>query len=506
MSADNVAARFARRPDFELISYVEVGLPFWRLRTRCELLARAQVSPIDVFILRAVAIGVDQRDDLSILLGLDEVILDGAVGAMLVADWVEEADTDRLALTEKGMQIVTETVQERAEERMIAFEFDGLLRRPVLLDRPLEPNQLVSAGIREIPPHPISRPDELELAEHRSEVQQLIRRFSSRRDRQVDVLAIKEIVRRERVFQEATALLFRALEGNELRVAFVVDEELSHAHEQRFAQARLLDRIGLARGVRSRTRHSSLLSEMASELYDPDAESAARDEVQHRLAAIGHAGSEDEATAEALRVARRRLRHLPVRTLECYEHPQLLDVALRSAKTSLTVTSPRITNAVLDEDLAREIRRALRRGVHVKLGYGVNRDPAIGIDAAAFERLKRLHRDYHKLEVTHLGVVKSSVMVRDRALAAVTNFPLLGHRGDATRALGDDRGWLLAAREVVVKEHDQCEEALQRGRPRDLGESKEHPGTARGRVRKEATQRNAKKGKSPRGGRRRPGT
>ena len=102
MTADSVAARFARRPDFELISYAEVGLPYWRLRTRCELLGRPQVSPIDAFILRAVAIGVDRRDELSILLGLDEVILDGAVGAMLAADWVEEVEAGKGGADREG--------------------------------------------------------------------------------------------------------------------------------------------------------------------------------------------------------------------------------------------------------------------------------------------------------------------------------------------------------------------------------------------------------------------
>ena len=410
-----------------------------------------------------------------------------------------------MALTEKGMHIASNAVQERAEERMIAFEFDGLLRRPVLLDRPLEPNQLASAGIREIPPHPSSRPDELELAAHRATVQQLIRRFSSRRNREVDVLAIKEIVRRDRVFDEATALLFRALEGNELRVAFVVNEELSDAHEQRFAQARLLDRIGLARGVRSRTRHPKLLSDTARALYDADAERAARDEVQHRLEVSEAAGSHDGEAAQALRVARRRLRQLPVRTLECHEHPQLLYLALRSAKTSLTVISPRITSGVLDDDFAREMRRALRKGVRIRLGYGASRDPATGIDPRAFERLKGLHRDYGNLEVAHVGVVRSSVLIRDQALAAVTNFPLLGHRGDATRALGDDRGWLLAASDLVKNEHDQCEATWQRGKPRELGESNRPPEPARRRARNDAPRQKRPQSKGRQGRRPRPG-
>jgi hypothetical protein len=272
VSATDVAARFSQRPDFELIAYADVGLPFWRLRTRCELQARKRISPIDEFVLRSVKIGVDQRAQLAIMLGLDDVVLDATVGALLAEDWVGLVGSEQIALTEKGAAAEREAVGERSEERMISFEFDGLLRLPVLVEQPLEPNQLAAIGAREIPPFPVARPDEVELREHRGAVEQLVRSFGKRRDREVDLLAIKEIVRRERVFREATALLFRAQQGSELRVAFVVDENISEKHEHAFAQARLLDRIGLARGVRSRVRHPALLGRARSAHADPRAQ------------------------------------------------------------------------------------------------------------------------------------------------------------------------------------------------------------------------------------------
>lgn len=469
MSAAEVAARFARRPDFELIAYADVGLPYWRLRTRCELLARKPISPIDEFVLRAVRAGIDQRQDIMMLLGLDDVVLDSAVGALLAQDWLVSVGDEQVALTEKGAAAEAAAVQERSEERMVTFEFDGLLRRPTLLALPLEPAQLAAVGAREIPPHPISRPDELELHGHRGAVEHLIRTFGSRRDREIDLLAIKEVVRRERVFQEATALLFRAVHGNELRVAFVVDQDVSTEHEQQFAQARLLDRIGIARGVRSRTRHPALLSEAARPLHDEKVEREIRDQIRARLE-DAEAEVPGDTETNALSEARRRLRSLPVRSIECYEHPPLVDVALGSAREQLVIVSPRITGAVVDEDMARMLRRTLDRGVRVRIGYGVGRDPAAGVDSEAHERLRRLARDFPRtLDVAFLRGLKTSALVRDRTLSAVTNFPLLAHRGDAKRALGDERGWLLTAAELVQIERDRWEEAWGQARTRVFG-------------------------------------
>ncbi len=455
MSAADVASRLSQRPDFDLIAYADVGLPSWRLRTRCELLARKRISPIDEFILRGVKVGVDRRADMMLLLGLDEVVLDGAVGAMLADDWLVATGAEQVALTEKGEAVRSAAVQERPEERTISFEFDGLLRRPELVPQPLEPSQLAALGAREIPPHPIARPDELELHDQRADVERLIRSVGGPRDREVDLLAIKEVVRRQRVFREATALLFRAKQGNELRVAFAIDGQVSDEHEQRFAQAGLLDRIGIARGVRSRTRHPALLTDAAKGLYDPHAEHEARADFRARQAAAEVAADDDPETASALADAPERLRALPVRSVECYEHPPLLDVAIRSARSYLAIISPRVTGSVLDEDAASALRRTLGKGVRVRVGYGVSRDPAAGIDDQAHERLRRLKHDFDNLHIEHLGALKINGFIRDASLAVVTNFPLLAHRGDATRALGDERGWLLADPDAIAAEQNR---------------------------------------------------
>ena len=155
--------------------------------------------------------------------------------------------------------------------------------------------------------------------------------------------------------------------------------------------------------------------------------------------------------------------------LECYEHPPLLDLVLRSAKEDLLLISPRVTGAVINEDLAGEMRRALKRDVRIRLGYGINRDPQAGIDEASYERLKRLATDYPKLEVAHLGSLKLNTLARDDRLVAVTNFPLLSHRGDATRALGDERGWLLTNAELIADERAKWEDAWRQAQPRDFG-------------------------------------
>jgi hypothetical protein len=465
MSIVDVAQRIAtERPDFDLIAITDVGLPHWRLRVRCEVLARKPISPIDEIVLRAVKAGVTSRIDLMVMLGLDEVVLDAAVVGMLGEEWLKQRPDGALELTDKGRDVDAAAVQERSEERVIPFEYDGLLRRPTLLDLPLEPAQLAAVGAREVPPHPTRWPDIVELRERAGAVERLVRSLGDGRDRDLDLLAVKEVVRRERVYRQATALLLRARRGTDLQVALVLDDRLSVEHEQAFAHAGLLARLGVARGVRSRSRHQKLLTDETRERHDGKLETAVRAEIEACRRAVDETSDEavGRRAAGELRAARRKLRELDVRTVQCYEHAPLVDVAVQTARERLLIVSPRISAGVLDRVFERSLRKLLERGVEVRLGYGSGRDRGSGVDASAHERLEGLRRDYRNLTVAHLGATKASVLIRDGAFAIVTHFPLLGHRGDPKRTLGDERGWLLGSAELVAAEREQWDERWQR--------------------------------------------
>lgn len=47
--------------------------------------------------------------------------------------------------------------------------------------------------------------------------------------------------------------------------------------------------------------------------------------------------------------------------------------------------------------------------------------------------------DFDNLPLQHLGALKVDGFIRDASPTVVTNFPLLAHRGDATRAFGDEK-------------------------------------------------------------------
>ena len=231
MTTEEVVERFAdARPGFVLASYAEVGLPFYRIRMRLQVLERKAVGPLEEFSLRAVDAGIDGAADMEAALGLDTSVLQATVVGLieseaLVLDERTPGGGERLRIGARGKDMLAHSVQIIPRERVVDIDFDGLLRVPTPFVRPyLEPRELKDRGVREIPPHPPRRPDETELRAHVPLIEEVIRSVGDAREQLSDVLAVRGIERRMRIFQPAVALVYKP-EGSarsQAQVAFAV--------------------------------------------------------------------------------------------------------------------------------------------------------------------------------------------------------------------------------------------------------------------------------------------
>src|SRR4051795_11813595 len=139
------------RPDFTMLACVPVALPYWRLRVRVEVLARRPISPLEEFVMRASQGADSGLGQVQSLLGLDDRTFQGTVDAVVGHEWAHVEPGGRLRLTPKGVEVTTTALRERGESRVISIDYDGMLRRPALLDLPVEPQQRRSLGLRELP-------------------------------------------------------------------------------------------------------------------------------------------------------------------------------------------------------------------------------------------------------------------------------------------------------------------------------------------------------------------
>lgn len=423
------------RPGFTVLAALPVALPHWRLRLRVELLTRREISPLEEFVLRAADEIDPQLGAIQSLLGLDDDTFQDTIAALVSHEWARVDAQARLVLTDRGQLTATTARRERSEERPITVEYDGLLRAPTLLDLPVAPNQRRSMGLMELPANPPSSPDLLELTDRAEVLQNIIRTLGDGRDQETDLLAVKGILRRDRVYREATLVVFRS-ETEGIQLAPVIDGAVSKEHESRLAGPILLRQLRVSSELRRGRRFDQMLPRYLRDLYDAKAQEQAHALQAEDAPAQGDQPSGVERAAAALRA-------LTIRVLAPHEHPSLLATAVRSATQRLLLVSPVISAAVFDRALLTALRDRLRADLTIDIGYEHEDD--LDLPSA----LTDLGRDYPNLKLLPLRQVPVASLVRDDNLAVRTLFPLLSYQG-VERGFRDERGWLVTT-PVLVK-------------------------------------------------------
>jgi len=372
------------------------------------------------------------------VLGLDDRTFAATVDALVGHEWATVEPGDVLRLTTLGNEVADTAVRERSEARIVSFDYDGLLRRPVPLDLPIETNQRRGLGLRELPARPAMPPDVFELQESLGELEQIVRRSGDGRDQEIELLAVKGILRKERVYREGTLGVLRSRD-RVIQAAPVIEGALSQEHEAALAHPESMRQLRLPSELRRGRRYENLLPEELRDRYDPDADEEAR-ALRRRARRERSSTASESDVAQAAQTSTRALR---VRSVPPHEHPRLLDTVLRSAADRILLATPLISPLTVDRDLLAKLDGAVGRGVRVSIRF------AAGSKLPAPEGLRRLADGRKLLDVQPHPGLTVSTLVRDDDLAVQTLFPLLADRG-WERPFRDERGWLVQRPENVA--------------------------------------------------------
>ena len=438
MTVEEVVERFSKaRPGYVLASYGEVGLPFYRLRLRLAVLEHKDLPPIQEFVLRAVSAGLLEAPAIGEALGLSESLVRTTLVDLVNADALELGPSspgaeERLALTGHGRGLLSHAVEVKSTERMVEVDYDGLLRVPVSpLHRSLEPRELDRLGVREIPPHPIRRPEDAELHAQTREIEQIARQVGGARRQLSDVLAVRRIERASRVFCPAVALVYRP-EGtrrSQGQVAFAIGGQLSEPHAEAFARAGLSVKLGIAK------RGMEDAKVLAGRLLGEDVVAETQ-----TASAVG----DPEAAPP------------PVTAVETYEHPAILRRALEECESRLLLISPWLRAGVIDGDFLVSLEHALERGVDFFLGWGMSaKEEGRGdADKEVLRKLTALSKRYGNFHLRRLGRTHAKVLICDRRFIVVTSFNWLSFKGDPKRTFRDERGTMVTIESHIDQQFD----------------------------------------------------
>lgn len=483
MNTEEVARRLSSsRAGFTLIGYQEVGLPYWQLSLECVILNRKEVPALAEFAMRAMASGLPTVEDISGFLGLEESIVASVLAPLFQDDFIHlSSERDGcFELTQSGERLLRTCEFVVPEETVFTLDYDGWTRRLVDLGNVTKdtPGNLKKRGIWALPAFPADPPnaDDITVAEVRALVSGVLEKRQKGTVVGAEVLSIEGLHDKRRIFyRQAIALLFKSVQSSDVQVAFAVDGRLSQAHEDAFTEAAGLKKLGVLEALKESSTDSASLGLDADLLSiaveGPEVIELARSarlskrDVLRRQEALGARGADpviaeaeiaalDEAK-EKLDTIEAKLTQYPVRMLEVYEHPDILQEALAEAQERLLIISPWIKSAVVSDDFIASLESCLARGVSVAIGYGINsRKPAEGSDTNALRRLEALAGKHENLVVAALGDTHSKVLVLDRRYVVITSFNWLSFRGDASKPFRDERGVLVVIPDEIDNTYD----------------------------------------------------
>jgi hypothetical protein len=405
--------------------------------------------------MRAVLAGL-ALDEISGFLGLDGDVIHGAI-AQLTADRLVYSQDGIPMLTELGHRALADEGMQLPIEEQLPILFDGLTRQPAVK----EPEEIVpmrdveDGAIIEIAAIPPNRPtiSELNLAEV---VHFLSRQSGGRREMGRDILRLKRISRSRRILRRAVGLVFKARIGKELRVLFVVDGTVDEELQNRFAVGGGSSRPWFVRAFSDAYLSANVRRHLGQEASRLPLDFSEYERIQQQrsiarlrksmlerkrhLVRSGALPASDMPSDQAIEEADtdetdalNRLAEIPVRPAAAYECAELLHVAVKTAKSYISISSRGLAPHIIDRRFVQSLKAAVSRSVRI----------TITLHEDAFEWPKRgpawarVYGQINDLLLDHPNLVQVRRTREDRffhlswdgRIALVCNRPLLSNRG-----------------------------------------------------------------------------
>jgi hypothetical protein len=478
--------RYNNRAGFDLVDCKAVGLPVYKLTFQALTQLRKPIPPIEEYVLKSIDAGLASEEDIGAFLGIEELIIKDAMINLRMSENIDliAPDDSRIQvwkLTKKGVITLRDAKVIVPEERTFDINFDGLLRYPCWYGRfesyLLKPKDLRIKEIIEIEAFPNKPPElsDIKIKDVDAIIRQIEGANKAKFKEERDLLALKALESRQRLFQPALALIYKAKDSDDVQVAFVIDDVISNEHEAAFARSNGVKKLRIVETLKESSPkklaeevlgHNFVakaplkeIEAIKEEVYTAQAKIEAQIKITQN--SLEQTENEEEkirleqqlqSTQQQIEQLQTQLNFLlnsvPMRWLEMYEHRPLLEEALRDTKDRLMIISPWIRGSAVNKQFLVDFENLLKRGVRVYIGYGLgeeDNDKKFPVDIEAEKRIQQLASQYkNNFQLQRLGDTHAKILISDTKFAVTTSFNWLSFRGASDRTFRDERGTLVS--------------------------------------------------------------
>lgn len=488
-SRDSAIIRFGDlHVGFKLVDRQDVALPFFELRLDVMAEKRQNLPVIDEYVLRFADLGLRTSAEVSGILGIDSAVVQGAVLSLLQADHVDYVPVGggrEIRLTESGTTVLQERMRQVPERTELRLGFDRLLWRlsPRWTNGLENPRSFRDNDVRLLKPIRGRRPElsDIEMGALNRSMAELPTRRRDTTD--IDIVQLLDIGARTK-YLRAEMLIFVADDQSSMRASFVIDGHHSAEHDRAFVNAGGLARLGieLADPARLDEAEVHLPPELEALRASPTEVRELAERVRSATRALDDAviGAEvaevtegvtsgvtsstrerlrsREAELEQLRTELEQLnlkqKAIPIRAIQTYEHPDLLEEALATATNRFLLIAPWVKNEVVTDVFVKALRALCERGIPIHIGYGFKRNDVEKNDVDALKRLNYLANKHENFVLRELGNTHAKVLVWDDSMV-VTSFNWLSFLGDRHRKYRQEEGTFIGVATYVDTEYER---------------------------------------------------
>lgn len=412
------------RPGLQLIAVENAAIPVTVVRAEVLAQERKDLPITEEFTLRFVGLGVDTPDKIATYLGLEPAhVLDAAAEQLRVNHLRRNDSGNRLALTPVGTEVARTLSATQPVIQQLQVSFDrlswnladyperALIKKQVAKDRGmyiLPPAQSARIGLNDVTPQGFK---------------QLLRS-----DR-LQVLRVRKIEPKNHLYLPVQLLIYGDHNRQDLQLAVCIEDDLAVEHGLALERVNAVERLGLTLGEAP-----------PRPVLDEDLENQRVTSPQPDASPTGDDAESSSSGLTSL-----------VCSVSVFEHADLLNEALATAKKRLLIMAPWVRNAVVTTEFLAQLERRLKTGVEVIIAHGYGDDDS-GSDPNALKRLSNLARRYEKFTFVRVRNTHAKILIFDDHWIN-TSFNWLSFRGDKNRTYRMEEGTLVNIPHRVQKEY-----------------------------------------------------
>jgi hypothetical protein len=471
--------------EFEATHIFEAGIPTYFTQLQVEALEPQELTSFEIYFLHAVALDLNTREEIAWLLGVDDRDLVAPGASLLKREYIVQGQPTTegrrpIFLSEKGRAALGGQKAPPVPMRRVAqLHFNALTWTPVSLEDktwPIEQMEKEGLCILPVQRHELPTLGDFTVKDVAA-TQQDVPFFQDKQI--VALLELKKIMLQ--YVAPVTAVLLKQPKTQEQRLVIYRKGMLQRAEsavvQRLFETGHFLlpdDALALtgerlkvptsippviARVTQELTDNAVSLLKLQDELTDSQTRRGNTQDRQERETLeehIRHLQNELQAKREESERLQAQLQRNQGAFLRTEEHRAVLERALKEAQKEIIIISPWMNRRTCDDNLCDLVAQAVKRGVHVRIGYGITEragDLDIGRNRANAQRVIRelnaaVVRETPQgqaalLEIKKTGGTHQKILVCDRAFAVLGSFNWLSYRGELDTEYRNETSILL---------------------------------------------------------------